>query len=232
MDVTGFTVGWCFIATLIIIVVVIFLLLIYHLFSSLLRGLSFRRSYNDKGELLRGCAASKRRIILSSSQRDIVTQTYRNQMLKELSEIESRKKTQEQLKSVKRKIGYSTQLFLPLLFTLLIARCTVDEYIGIHELTINSHEEKDVDEIHRVYLLKHPRHGIISPGVYIQNNLDFNLYLMPVRYGRDRYDEIPVSEVIPAHSFTSVNHPPSYIFTSPPSYIRSKSSGKTIWVIR
>ena len=104
MDVTGFTVGWCFIATLIIIVVVIVLLLIYHLFSSLLRGLSFRRSYNDKGELLRGCAASKRRNILSSSQRDIVTQTYRNQMLKELSEIESRKKTQEQPKSVKRNI--------------------------------------------------------------------------------------------------------------------------------
>lgn len=232
MEVTWFTVGWCFKAALIAIVVIFILLSIFSLFSSLLGRLNFRRNYNEKGRPLCGYSASKRNHIFSSSQKDIVTQTYRNQMLKEISEIESRKKTQEQPKSVKRNIGYSALLFLPLLFTLLIARCTVDEYIGIHEYTINSHEEKDVDEIHRVYLLKHPRHGIISPGVYIQNNLDFNLYLMPERYGRDKYDEIPVSEVIPAHSFTSVNHHPSYIFTSPPSHIRSKSSGKTIWVIR
>ena len=87
MEVTWFTVGWCFKAALIAIVVIFILLSISSLFSSLLRRLNFRRSYNDMGRQLRGYSASNRSYIFSSSQKDIVTRTYRNQMLNEISEL-------------------------------------------------------------------------------------------------------------------------------------------------
>lgn len=142
-----------------------------------------------------------------------------------------KRKVSEATGCVQLSYMFAALLFLPFFFSLLVVRCTVDENIGTHVYVIDSLGKKSVDEIHHTYFLRHPKYGDIDSGVYIENNTDYDLIMYSVGYGTEKYSASNYIN-IPAHSFIKVDHYPSYLFSEPPTSIKSKSSGRTLWAIK